>query len=56
VGGFFAILRRGMQGVYQHFSEKYLQRYSYEFDFRYSNRSALGVKDAGRTLHAVKGV
>jgi hypothetical protein len=39
-----------MKGIYQHCSEKHLQRYLAEFDFRYSNRIALGVDDqAGRT-------
>jgi hypothetical protein len=32
-----------------------LQRYLNEFDFRYSNRKALGIDDAGRALKAVKG-
>jgi hypothetical protein len=29
--------------------------YLNEFDFRYSNRSALGVEDAQRTERAIKG-
>jgi hypothetical protein len=36
-------------------SETHLQRYLDEFDFRYSNRSALGVGDAERALRAIKG-
>src|SRR5262249_2145611 len=35
VEGFFAIFKRGMKGIYQHCSSKHLQRYLYEFDFRY---------------------
>jgi hypothetical protein len=31
-----------MKGVYQHCAEKHLHRYLSEFDFRYSNRVALG--------------
>ncbi len=55
VEGFFSIFKRGMRGVYQHCSEQHLQRYLDEFDFRYSNRSALGVEDAERTARAIKG-
>ena len=45
-----------MQGVYQHCGEKHLHRYLAEFDFRYSNRIALGVNDAARTTKALKGI
>jgi hypothetical protein len=44
-----------MKGVYQHCSEKHLHRYLAEFDFRYSNRAALGVGDKERALKAVAG-
>ena len=44
-----------MKGVYQHCAEKHLHRYLAEFDFRYSNRSALGVEDGERADLAVKG-
>ena len=46
----------GMKGVYQHCSEKHLHRYLAEFDFRYNNRSAMGVEDAERTERAIKGI
>lgn len=55
VEGFFSIFKRGMVGTYQHCSEKHLQRYLYEFDFRYSNRSALGCEDGERTTRAIYG-
>jgi transposase-like protein len=54
--GIFSIFKRGMKGVYQHCSEKHLHRYVAEFDFRYNNRSALGVEDAERTTAALKGI
>ena len=38
-----------MRGVYQWCGEQHLHRYLAEFDFRYSNRSALGVEDTERT-------
>lgn len=56
VEGFFSIFKRGMKGVYQHCSEKHLQRYPSEFDFRYSNRQALGVDDTNRAELALKGI
>jgi transposase-like protein len=55
VEGFFSILKRGIYGCYFHVSETHLHRYLAEFDFRYSNRSALGVEDAERTDRALKG-
>lgn len=55
VEGFFSIFKRGMKGVYQHCGEQHLQRYLHEFDFRYSNRIALGVDDCERTTRAIKG-
>ena len=55
VEGFYSIFKRGMKGVYQHCSEKYLHRYLSEFDFRYSYRDRLGHDDATRTEIAIKG-
>ena len=56
VEGFFSIFKRGMKGVYQHCGEQHLHRYLSEFDFRYSERVALGVNDKERAAKAVKGV
>jgi transposase-like protein len=53
VEGYFSIFKRGMKGVYQHCSEKHLHRYLAEFDFRYSNRVALGVDDTARADRAM---
>jgi transposase-like protein len=55
VEGYYSIFKRGMKGVYQHCSEKHLHRYLSEFDFRYSNRIALGVNDGERRTLAIKG-
>ena len=55
VEGFFSVFKRGMRGTYQHCGEQHLQRYLDEFDFRYSNRVALGISDAERALRAIKG-
>ena len=55
VENFFSVFKRGMRGVYQHCSEKHLQRYLDEFDFRYNRRAALGIDDATRARDAIKG-
>jgi transposase-like protein len=56
VEGYFSILKRGIMGVYHHVSEKHLKRYLAEFDFRYNERSALGIDDEARTTRALRGV
>ncbi len=53
--GYFSIFKRGMRGIYQHCDEKHLHRYLAEYDFRYNNRSALGIEDGERAALAVKG-
>jgi hypothetical protein len=53
--GFFSVFKRGMTGVYQHCSAKHLHRYLAEFDFRYNNRTVLGVNDMERTVNALNG-
>ena len=53
VEGYFSIFKRGMKGVYQHCGEKHLQRYLYEFDFRYSHRK---ISDFERADIALKGI
>jgi transposase-like protein len=55
VEGYYSIFKRGMKGIYQHCSEKHLHRYLSEFDFRYSNRIALGVDDQDRAEKAIRG-
>ena len=54
VEGFFAVLKRGMYGTYQHVSTAHLHRYLSEFDFRFSNRESLGVDDATRAGIALR--
>jgi hypothetical protein len=52
IEGFFAILKRGINGVYHHVGRNHLHRYLGEFDFRYNNRK---VTDRNRALEALKG-
>ncbi len=56
VEGFYSIFKRGMRGIYQHCRERHLHRYLAEFDFRYSNRIALGIDDVERTERAIRGI
>jgi transposase-like protein len=52
---FYSILKRGIMGTYHSISEAHLHRYLREFDFRYNNRSKLGVEDTERAAKAVLG-
>jgi hypothetical protein len=45
----FAILKRGLTGTFHSVSEKHLQRYLNEFDFRWANRASQGVNDVARS-------
>ena len=56
IEGYFSIFKRGMIGTYQHCAERHLQRYVIEFDFRYNNRTALGMNDNDRRDAALKGI
>lgn len=56
IEGFFSVFKRGMKGVYQHCREKHLHRYLAEFDFRYSNRVALGCNDLLRADRLLSGI
>jgi hypothetical protein len=53
VEGYFANLKRGINGVYHHVGKRHLHRYLTEFDFRYNSRK---LKDGQRSLLAIKGV
>ena len=56
VESYFALLKRGITGTYHHVSQQHLKRYLAEFDFRYNERSALGVEDAERADKALAGI
>jgi transposase-like protein len=56
VEGYFGILKRGLNGVYQHVSPAHLHRYVGEFSFRYNNRVALKVNDSERANRALEGI
>jgi transposase-like protein len=53
--GFYSVFKRGMKGIYQHCAEKHLHRYVAEFDFRYNNRTRLGINDTERTQRTIRG-
>lgn len=48
--------RPELKGVYRHCGEKHLHGFLAEFDFRYCNRAANGVKDAARAVRALEGI
>lgn len=56
IEGYFSILKRGITGTYHHVSQQHLKRYLAEFDYRYNERSALGISDAERADKALKGI
>jgi transposase-like protein len=56
VENYYSVFKRGMRGTYQHCAKRHLHRYMAEFDFRYSNRVALGVGDVERADKALGGV
>lgn len=49
--GYFSQLKRSLSGTYHHVSEKHLDRYLSEFDYRYSTRKA---NDGDRTQGAIQ--
>jgi transposase-like protein len=51
IEGYFATLKRGINGVYHHVGKQHLHRYLSEFDFRHNSRKE---KDGDRTLLALK--
>jgi transposase-like protein len=53
---FFSVFKRGMTGIYQHCSSEHLHRYLSEFDFRFNNRSALGIEDVERADNLLRGI
>lgn len=48
--GYFATLKRGLNGSYHHVSQRHLHRYLSEFDFRWNAREA---SDSARTVAAL---
>jgi transposase-like protein len=53
---YFSIFKRGIIGTFHHVSEQHLHRYLAEFDFRYNNRSGLGVEDKERVTKIAAGI
>lgn len=49
----FSLLKRGVMGTFHHVSEKHLDRYVDEFQFRFNNRK---VTDGERAQKALKGI
>ena len=52
----FSLLKRGLNGTFHSVSEKHLQRYCNEFDFRWNTRQSQGFNDVDRQQAALKGI
>ena len=50
---YFALLKRGVHGIFHHISKKHLARYCNEFSFRWKTRK---VDDGERTIRAILGM
>ena len=50
---FYSIVKRGLNGVYQHWGRQHVGRYMHEFDFRFSHRH---ISDTERTDLALAGI
>lgn len=55
IEGYFATLKRGINGVYHHVGRKHLHRYLAEFDFRYNARDVTDGERAQETLKGFEG-
>jgi len=53
--GYFSQLKRSINGTYHHVSNKHLDRYLAEFDYRYSTRKAIDGDRTLRTIAQTKG-
>lgn len=53
---YFGVMKRGLNGIFQHVSPQHLQRYCAEFDHRFTYRSANGYSDMERTDKALLGI
>lgn len=53
---YFGVMKRGINGVFQHVSERHLQRYCAEFDHRFTYRAANGYSDLDRTDMVLRGI
>ena len=51
VEGYFALVKRGINGIYHNVSHEYLERYLWQFGFLYNNRR---MNDGERTALAIK--
>lgn len=53
VESYFALLKRGVHGIFHHVSREHLHRYCDEFNFRWNLRK---VDDGERTIEAIQGI
>jgi transposase-like protein len=53
IESYFAIMKRGLNGVYHHVGSQHLKHYLSEFDFRYNTRD---MTDFERATKAIQGI
>lgn len=56
VENYFSVLKRAITGTYIHVSQEHLKRYLCEVDFRFNERTALGVDDKTRMEKSIPGI
>ncbi|MEE9303804.1 MAG: IS1595 family transposase [Thiotrichaceae bacterium] len=56
IEGYFATLKRGLNGTFHHVSPSHLKRYVCEFDFRHNYRVKLGYDDKARAQMVLNGI
>lgn len=49
-------MKRGDHETYHRVSQQHMKKYLAEFDFRYNERSALGIENAERMTKSIKGI
>ena len=55
IEGYFSLLKRGINGVFHHVSNKHLHRYLCEFDFRYNMRESTNGTRTATALGFIEG-
>lgn len=55
IEGYFALLKRGIMGVYHHVGRRHLHRYLSEFDYRYNGRELTDGERAKEVLSGIEG-
>lgn len=55
VESYFAIVRRGIDGIFHHVGKQYLDQYLREFDYRYNVRKMNDIDRTDKAIRAIRG-